>query len=144
MQNAPFPAPESMSHFYIVIAVALLICGLCVALAVVYIRLYKKLKAESQARQVALAELEENERNFRFITENSADVIWTMDIATGKFTYVSPSVYNLRGYTVEEVMRSRLRGDDAGVSRKSIRRVSACGRALECRNAGGYPESHGN
>ena len=59
MQNAPFPAPESMSHFYIVIAVALLICGLCVALAVVYIRLYKKLKAESQARQVALAELEE-------------------------------------------------------------------------------------
>lgn len=104
MQNASFTAPESMSHFYIVIAVALLICGLCVALAIVYIRLYKKLKAESQARQVALAELEENERNFRFITENSADVIWTMDIATGKFTYVSPSVYNLRGYTVEEVM----------------------------------------
>jgi len=104
MQNAPFTASENIIHLYTVIAVALFICGLCLALAVVFIGLYKKLKAESQARLVALAELEENERNFRFITENSADVIWTMDIATGKFTYVSPSVYNLRGYTVEEVM----------------------------------------
>ncbi len=104
MQNAPFTASENITHLYTVIAVALFICGLCLVLAVVFIRLYKKLKAESQARLVALTGLEENERNFRFITENSADVIWTMDIATGKFTYVSPSVYNLRGYTVEEVM----------------------------------------
>ncbi|NCB60877.1 MAG: PAS domain S-box protein, partial [Gammaproteobacteria bacterium] len=91
-------------HLYIFNVVTLVISGLCVALAAIFIHLYRKLKEESNARQVALAELEEKERNFRFITENSADVIWTMDIATGKFTYVSPSVYNLRGYTVEEVM----------------------------------------
>lgn len=91
-------------HLYIFNVVTLVISGLCVALAAIFIHLYRKLKEESNARQIALAELEEKERNFRFITENSADVIWTMDIATGKFTYVSPSVYNLRGYTVEEVM----------------------------------------
>lgn len=134
MQNAPFPAPESMSHFYIVIAVALLICGLCVALAAVYIRLYKKLKAESQARQVALAELEENERNFRFITENSADVIWTMDIATGKFTYVSPSVYNLRGYTVEEVMAQPI--EEVMTPESAERAFGALTHAVELWNAG--------
>lgn len=32
------------------------------------------------------------------------DVIWTMDLE-GRFTYVSPSVYQLRGYTPEEVLQ---------------------------------------
>jgi PAS domain S-box-containing protein len=40
----------------------------------------------------------------KLITENAADVIWTLSMNTGKFTYVSDSVYRLRGYTPAEVM----------------------------------------
>lgn len=47
--------------------------------------------------------LQESEELHRLLADNAADVIWTMDLE-GKFTYVSPSVKKLRGYTVEEVM----------------------------------------
>lgn len=101
----PEPEQKDLRHLYIVIAVVLSVCGLCLVVVFVFIRLNRKLINESKARQSAIADMEESERNLRFITENSADVIWTMDIATGKFTYISPSVYNLRGFTVEEVMQ---------------------------------------
>ncbi|WP_321423672.1 PAS domain S-box protein, partial [uncultured Methanobacterium sp.] len=45
---------------------------------------------------------------YRLISENSGDVIWIMDIGSQKFTYVSPSVYKLRGYTVEEVLNQSM------------------------------------
>ena len=48
--------------------------------------------------------LRESETRYRFIADNTADVIWLMDVATGRFKYVSPSVTRLRGYTPEEVL----------------------------------------
>lgn len=45
------------------------------------------------------------ESRYNLISENTGDVIWILDIDSGKFNYVSPSVYNLRGYTSEEVLR---------------------------------------
>ncbi len=44
-----------------------------------------------------------SEERHRLIAENASDVIWTMDL-TGRFTYVSPSVEKLRGYTPAEVL----------------------------------------
>ena len=58
-------------------------------------------------RKHAEEELKKREEQYRFITENSIDVIWTMDLS-GRFTYISPSVWHLRGYTPEEVMESSL------------------------------------
>ncbi len=44
------------------------------------------------------------DEKFSFLTENIMDVIWIMDLATMKFTYISPSVRKLTGYTVNEIM----------------------------------------
>jgi len=47
--------------------------------------------------------LNESEKRYRLIAENVADVIWTMDMDL-RFIYVSPSVFQQRGYTVKEAM----------------------------------------
>lgn len=51
--------------------------------------------------------LSESEAKYRLITDNEEDVIWTMDL-NAKFTYVSPSIVNLRGVTVEEAMKESI------------------------------------
>lgn len=48
--------------------------------------------------------LRESESKYRTLAENIKDVIWTMDPDTMRFTYVSPSVEGLRGFTPEEIM----------------------------------------
>lgn len=52
----------------------------------------------------ALEELKRSEKKYKLLSENIKDVIWEMDPEELKFTYVSPSVYNLRGYSAEEVI----------------------------------------
>ena len=60
--------------------------------------------AENADRRHAEAALQEILDRYRLISENSDDVIWIMDFATMNFTYMSPSVYKMRGYTAEEAM----------------------------------------
>jgi PAS domain S-box-containing protein len=45
---------------------------------------------------------------YRLISENAGDVIWILDVEKGSFTYVSPSVQKLRGFTPEEVMKQSI------------------------------------
>ncbi|MBI3736760.1 PAS domain S-box protein [Candidatus Sumerlaeota bacterium] len=47
--------------------------------------------------------LRENERRYRLLTENATDIIWTTDLSLN-WTFISPSVKRVRGYTVEEAM----------------------------------------
>lgn len=50
------------------------------------------------------AELLKSEEKYRLITENASDIIWIYNIDQDKFTYVSPSVYTLLGFTPQEAM----------------------------------------
>ncbi len=42
------------------------------------------------------------------LTEFTADVVWILNLTSGKFTYISPSVFQLRGVTAEEAMLETL------------------------------------
>jgi PAS domain S-box-containing protein len=51
--------------------------------------------------------LHRSEEQYRLVTENASDVIWTMDL-NFKFTYISPSNQKLTGYTTEEALELSL------------------------------------
>jgi two-component system cell cycle sensor histidine kinase/response regulator CckA len=53
-------------------------------------------------RKRAEEELKKSEEKYKLLAENSADVIYKIDIATERYTYISPSIERLLGYTVEE------------------------------------------
>jgi two-component system, sensor histidine kinase and response regulator len=46
----------------------------------------------------------ENEEKYRMLTESMKDVVWTLDAETLRYTYISPSVEKLRGFTPDEIM----------------------------------------
>ena len=45
--------------------------------------------------------LRQSEEKYRLITEKISDVVWLMDL-NGKSMYVSQSIQNFTGYTVDE------------------------------------------
>lgn len=48
--------------------------------------------------------LKEKDELYRTVVENITDVIWVLNLNQNRFTYISPSVYQLRGFTAEEAM----------------------------------------
>jgi len=58
-------------------------------------------------RKQAAAALAESEERYRIITENMTETISILDLSL-RFTYVSPSITALRGYSVEEALGQSL------------------------------------
>ncbi len=73
-----------------------------------------------QKLKKARAELLESEARYRLLAENAVDVIWTMNL-DGEFTYISPSVMHLRGFTVEEAMAQSIEESLAPASAQLVR-----------------------
>ncbi len=68
--------------------------------------------------------LQASEERYRFITENTADIIWMLD-KNLDYTFISPSVTRLNGFTVEEAMS---RGIAQRMTPESLDKIA---RALE-------------
>ncbi|MBI9060849.1 MAG: PAS domain S-box protein [Marinilabiliaceae bacterium] len=49
--------------------------------------------------------LREQEEKYRLIVQSTSDVIWIYNVSQQRFSFISSSVYNLRGYTAEEAMQ---------------------------------------
>jgi two-component system cell cycle sensor histidine kinase/response regulator CckA len=73
----------------------------------VLISIKEKLKQEIEIRQESEKALQQRERLYRTLAENIKDVIWTMDLKL-KFTYISPSVESMQGWTAEELIKLSL------------------------------------
>ena len=65
---------------------------------------------EITERKQSEAALAASTEMYHLLTEFAADVLWVLNLTTSKFTYVSPSVFHLRGVTAEEAMNESLEG----------------------------------
>ncbi len=63
-----------------------------------------KLKNAEVKLQQEHEQVKKNEEMYRFLTENAADVI-RYQLPSGKFSYVSPNIFELSGYTAEEYIK---------------------------------------
>lgn len=69
--------------------------------------------------------LRESEERFRLIANNVLDVIWVFNFTLDRFQYISPSVFQLRGYTVEEAMKQNLNESMTPGSAKRIAELTS-------------------
>ncbi len=76
--------------------------------------LSQALQAERERRQLA--------DQLDLVVRHANDVIWLYDLASARFSYVSPSVQRLRGYTVEEAQAQTL---EQALAPESARVVAA-------------------
>jgi len=49
--------------------------------------------------------IRESEAKYRLLSDNISDIIWVLDLFKSKFSYVSPSIKNILGYTSEEFIQ---------------------------------------
>lgn len=69
--------------------------------------LLDRLEISYQKQKHINDKLHESEKRFRLIAENVADVIWKVDMNLN-FLYISPSIYQMQGWTVEEGMKNKV------------------------------------
>ncbi|RJP78753.1 MAG: PAS domain S-box protein [Desulfobacteraceae bacterium] len=66
-----------------------------------------KIESEIEERKQTEERLKTSEKRYRFLADNVTDNIWTTDMEMN-FTYISPSIKRIRGYSVEEALTHKL------------------------------------
>ncbi len=102
---------------------------LFLSLSLLLIRLMRAEREE----ELTASRLMESEARYRMLAENSHDVIWTLDIPSRTYTYVSPAIKEMSGYLPEETVGQpldvRLTPDSAARAARDIdqrlRRIAA-------------------
>ncbi|MEA1966931.1 MAG: PAS domain-containing protein, partial [Thermodesulfobacteriota bacterium] len=62
-----------------------------------------ELNRQLKETDLAHKELKKSEEQFRFLTENSASMIYRQSLPNGKYEYVSPASIEITGYTPREI-----------------------------------------
>jgi len=75
-------------------------------------------------RKLAEEKLIQSEKQFKFITDNVTDIVWTLDLNL-RTTFVSPSIERILGFTPEERMKQSLEEMIAPDSLRIIQRTFA-------------------
>lgn len=86
-------------------------------------------------RKKAEIQLKESETCYRLLLENARDVIWTADLEL-HFTYLSPSIKKLRGFTIEESILQPLDEMFTPASVELMKKNLATQLDVEAKNAG--------
>ena len=76
------------------------------------------------------------ESRYRLISENANDVIWLLELPSLRFSYISPSVHRLRGWSAEEIMAQPM---SAALTPESAARVEQALRETMAAVAAGAP-----
>ena len=64
------------------------------------------LQVDINERKKSEEALQRSEAKFRLLAEYASDMIWVFNLQTYKFTYFSPSVHRVLGWSVEEIKES--------------------------------------
>lgn len=83
-----------------------------------------KLEEKIYELEKACVDIADGERRYRLIAENVSDVIWTTDMSM-RYTYFSPSVEKLRGFSVKEAMSQKMEDVLTPSSMKQVGNVIA-------------------
>ncbi len=92
-------------------------------------------QTESKRKQMEYA-LKKSEKLYRLLAENVTDIIWTMDMDLN-FTYYSPSITRLQGFTVEEALARSIEESMTPASFNAS--MKAINEELEMHNKGQKP-----
>jgi len=83
-----------------------------------------KLAVDFLQRKEAEQRLQKSEERYRFLAENMADIVWTLD-REFKATYLSPSIEKVLGFTPEQMMQRSIQEIISPESWQRVRKVSA-------------------